>query len=199
MPWLFITLTASILASPGPTNTLLASSGVQSGIAKSVRLIPAAMLGYGIAVSLWGYLVAVAAGTAPWLIPVIKILSAAFILFLAVRLWLSAAKQLEFGESAVTPASMFVATLLNPKAILLASTVFPATTWSSPGPYAANISAFLALVLASGILWISLGSILASRQNRWLTHANLQRIACLVLVGFALPIGYSGLASMDGI
>ncbi len=36
--WFFIGLVITILLTPGPTNTLLASSGIQVGIRKSLRL-----------------------------------------------------------------------------------------------------------------------------------------------------------------
>ena len=49
--WFFIGLVATILLTPGPTNTLLASSGVQVGVRKSLLLIPAEALGYVIAIS----------------------------------------------------------------------------------------------------------------------------------------------------
>ncbi len=42
--WFFIGLVITILLTPGPTNTLLASSGIQVGIRKSFRLIPAEAL-----------------------------------------------------------------------------------------------------------------------------------------------------------
>lgn len=55
--WLFIGLVATILLTPGPTNTLLASSGVQVGLKKSAKLIPAEVLGYVISISAWGMLI----------------------------------------------------------------------------------------------------------------------------------------------
>ena len=55
--WFFIGLVATILLTPGPTNTLLASSGIQVGFKKTFRLIPAEAFGYLIAISLWGILI----------------------------------------------------------------------------------------------------------------------------------------------
>ena len=53
--WLFIGLVAAILLTPGPTNTLLASSGIQVGFRKTFRLIPAEAFGYLIAITFWGF------------------------------------------------------------------------------------------------------------------------------------------------
>ena len=55
--WLFIGLVITILLTPGPTNTLLASSGIQVGVRKSLRLIPAESIGYLISISVWGLVV----------------------------------------------------------------------------------------------------------------------------------------------
>ena len=44
--WFFIGLVITILLTPGPTNTLLASSGIQVGLRKSLLLIPAEAIGY---------------------------------------------------------------------------------------------------------------------------------------------------------
>lgn len=49
--WLFIGLVVTILLTPGPTNTLLASSGIHAGFRKSFYLIPAEALGYLLAIS----------------------------------------------------------------------------------------------------------------------------------------------------
>ncbi len=53
--WFFIGLVITILLTPGPTNTLLASSGIQVGIRKSFHLIPAEAFGYLISITLWGH------------------------------------------------------------------------------------------------------------------------------------------------
>ena len=55
--WLFVSLVITILLTPGPTNTLLASSGIETGVKKSLKLIPAEVVGYFIAISAWGVLI----------------------------------------------------------------------------------------------------------------------------------------------
>ena len=57
--WFFIGLVVTILLTPGPTNTLLASSGIQVGIRKSLALIPAEALGYLISITIWGLIIGV--------------------------------------------------------------------------------------------------------------------------------------------
>lgn len=81
--WLFIGLVVTILLTPGPTNTLLASSGIHAGFKKSFRLIPAEALGYVAAISFWGLLIGKIALYVPSLPHILKLFSAGYILFLA--------------------------------------------------------------------------------------------------------------------
>ena len=67
--WFFIGLVITILLTPGPTNTLLASSGVQVGVRKSLRLIPAESIGSIIAISAWGMLIGKVSDTLPFVPP----------------------------------------------------------------------------------------------------------------------------------
>ena len=63
--WFFIGLVITILLTPGPTNTLLASSGIQVGLRKSLLLIPAEAIGYILAISAWGMLIGKVSATLP--------------------------------------------------------------------------------------------------------------------------------------
>ena len=93
--WLFIGLVAAILLTPGPTNTLLASSGIQVGFRKTFRLIPAEAFGYLIAITFWGFLIGKISVYLPELPHILKLCSAVYILFLALKLWRTA----ELGEN----------------------------------------------------------------------------------------------------
>lgn len=194
--WLFIGLVATILLTPGPTNTLLASSGVQVGLRKSVKLIPAEVLGYVISISAWGMLIGKVSTTLPLLPPILKLLSACYIIFLAIKLWYTANQEIELNQPTIRTRELFCATLLNPKALLFASAIFPVAAWSDFHIYLIHMMAYLALITPIALFWIFLGSLLASKKVAWLNQTNLQKTASLVLVSFSIPISYSALLSL---
>jgi len=194
--WLFIGLVATILLTPGPTNTLLASSGVQVGLRKSVKLIPAEVLGYVISISAWGMLIGKVSTTLPLLPPILKLLSACYIIFLAIKLWHTANQEVELNQPTIRTRELFCATLLNPKALLFASAIFPVVAWSDFHIYLIHMIAYLALITPIALFWIFLGSLLASKKVAWLNQTNLQKTASLVLVSFSIPISYSALLSL---
>ncbi|NUF35711.1 LysE family transporter [Acinetobacter oleivorans] len=194
--WLFIGLVATILLTPGPTNTLLASSGVQVGLRKSVKLIPAEVLGYVISISAWGVLIGKVSTTLPLLPPILKLLSACYIIFLAIKLWHTANQEVELNQPTIRTRELFCATLLNPKALLFASAIFPVAAWSDFHIYLIHMMAYLALITPIALFWIFLGSLLASKKVAWLNQTNLQKTASLVLVSFSIPISYSALLSL---
>lgn len=196
MSWMFIALVMTILLTPGPTNTLLASSGIQVGFQKSLHLIPAEALGYLIAISIWGIFVDRVAETLPFLPALLKLLSAMYILFLAVKLWKSAANTDLNKVTIIGPRQLFVATLLNPKALLFASAVFPLATWNSVPVYMQNMVVFLLLLVPIAFFWVFMGYLLTSNRISWLNQRNLQRTASLILISFSVPLSYSAMTSL---
>ncbi len=194
--WFFVGLVITILLTPGPTNTLLASSGIQSGIRNSLRLIPAEALGYLIAISIWGLIIGTVSKKFPMIPVILKLFSAAYIFYLAVKLWRTATVQEDFTQPSIRPRELFLATLLNPKALLFATAIFPVFVWQSATAYSAHMLIFLLLILPIAFFWIMIGSVLASNKISWLNQCNMQRTASLVLISFSVPLSYSALATL---
>ena len=194
--WFFIGLVATILLTPGPTNTLLASSGIQVGIRKSLNLIPAEALGYLISISVWGLMIGTVAKQFPTIPIILKLFSAGYILFLALKLWRTANRDENFNQQNIRARELFIATLLNPKALLFASAIFPTYVWQNASAYVSHMLCFLLLIVPIAFFWTFIGSIICSNQVSWLNQRNMQRTASLVLVSFTVPLSYSALLSL---
>ncbi|MFC6052831.1 multidrug transporter MatE [Acinetobacter sp. Ac_877] len=194
--WLFIGLVVTILLTPGPTNTLLASSGIQVGIRKSFRLIPSEAFGYLISITAWGFLIGKVAAYMPLLPVVLKLFSASYIIYLAIKLWRTANVEVSFNQPTIRARELFVATLLNPKALLFASAIFPAIAWLNINYYVSHMLTFLLLIVPIAFFWTYIGSVLASNKIRWLNQTNLQKTASLVLLSFSIPLSYSAILSL---
>ncbi|WP_445346005.1 LysE family translocator [Acinetobacter bohemicus] len=194
--WLFIGLVVTILLTPGPTNTLLASSGIQVGVRQSLRLIPAESMGYLIAITTWGMIIGTVSSQFPIIPTFLKLLSALYIIFLAIKLWKTADIEASYNQPTIRARELFCATLLNPKALLFASAIFPSTAWLSMQVYLLHIGLFLLLIVPIALFWTFIGSILASNKVRWLNQSNLQKTASLVLISFSIPLSYSAILSL---
>ena len=193
--WFFIGLVITILLTPGPTNTLLASSGIQVGIRKSLRLIPAEAFGYLISITAWGFLIGKVSTHLPLLPIILKLFSASYILYLAIKLWRTADIEVSFNQPTIRARELFLATLLNPKALLFASAILPTIAWTKLDYYLSHMSLFLVLIVPIAFFWTFIGSILASNKIRWLNQSNLQKTASLVLMSFSIPLSYSAILS----
>ncbi|WP_046812965.1 LysE family translocator [Acinetobacter pittii] len=193
--FMFIGLVVTILLTPGPTNTLLASAGIQAGVKQSLKLIPAEVMGYLIAITSWGGVLESVSHFIPWLPALLKLISATFILYLAFKLWITSTNDIKLDSPLITPKALFVATLLNPKALLFASAIFPHAAWEVLHVYFVHIAIFLSLITPIAFLWIAFGTVLISNKVTWLNQRNLQRTAAFILTFFAMPIGYSAISS----
>ena len=194
--WLFIGLVVTILLTPGPTNTLLASSGIQVGVRQSLRLIPAESMGYLIAITTWGMIIGTVSSQFPIIPTFLKLLSALYIIFLAIKLWKTADIEASYNQPTIRARELFCATLLNPKALLFASAIFPSTALLTMQVYLLHIGLFLLLIVPIALFWTFIGSILASNKVRWLNQSNLQKTASLVLISFSIPLSYSAILSL---
>jgi threonine/homoserine/homoserine lactone efflux protein len=182
---------ALVLILPGPTNTLLLSSGLKVGLRGTWPLMVAEALGYSVAISVWGFLLYAFAADRPWLYDMVKLASSVYILYLAFRMWAYSLVLQDVSIAPVNSRDVFVATLLNPKALLFSSTVFPREAFTSAHYFAWALFVFLVVLAPIGMGWSSLGGLLTS-QRAWVDRTpTLLRGASLVLLGFASALLYS--------
>lgn len=182
---------ALVLIVPGPTNTLLLSSGLKVGFRGTLPLVGAEALGYVTAIAFWGFFLFSFASSRPWLMDTIKLLCSAYILWLAIKMWI---KSKSLQTSTARPVSfrdLYIATLMNPKALLFASTLFPLDAFKSGEYFMWAVIVFLIVLAPIGMGWSCLGGLLTS-QRSWAAHTStFLRCASLVLVMFSGSLAYS--------
>jgi threonine/homoserine/homoserine lactone efflux protein len=173
---------ALILVIPGPTNTLLFVSGLHVRLRTTLPLIATEALGYFIAISSLGFFLASVSGRFPWLQAVLKGGCAAYISYLALKMWARSHLIKERVDRIVNAKDMFVSTLTNPKGLLFASTIFPADAFRTAQHFAVAMTCFLSILVPIGVGWASLGSACNHSDNLIEQTPRLLRLASLVLL-----------------
>lgn len=178
-PLLFIAAVLTLLGTPGPTNTLLATSGAVAGLRRSLALLVAELAGYLLAIATIRIVLGPVIHAYPLLGAALKITVALYLALIAVRLWRRSGA-LTASAVTVSMRSVFVTTLLNPKALIFALSIIPAE-------HTQLLWFFVAFALAVpsvGFFWILVGRAIGAATGE--KHPGLvQRIASVALVGFA--------------
>lgn len=164
-----------ILLTPGPTNTLLAAAGAAGGFRRNATLPLAESLGYGLAIGAYGAL-ATALADNPAALAVLKLANIGWLCLTAARLWTRPPAGAEPARGSY--GTVLLATLLNPKAMLVGVILIPAMMAQAP---VAAMLAFTALSFLAGLTWVAVGANLPPVLKR---HAN--RAAAAIVAAFAV-------------
>lgn len=194
--WEFLGLIIVILLTPGPTNTLLAASGVQAGYKKSLVLIPAEALGYLCSITLWGFVLKQLLNQFPTILPVLKLIAAIYIIGLSIILWNTANITKSSQFRTINYKTLFTITFLNPKAFIFAVTIFPLSTWENFSNYLTVMLSFLLVLIPVANIWIFFGHVLNNGNIKGLSSSVLQRCAAVILTLFCLPLIYTAFTSL---
>lgn len=178
----------ALLATPGPTNTLLAASGAALGLRPSLRLIPAELAGYLLSIGLLTAFAAPLIAAVPMLGNVIKLIAGAYLAWSAWRLWRDAAG-LRGAPAPAQAGRVFVTTLVNPKGLIFALVIFPGHEALLAFP------AFAGLVTAVALCWIALGHAAGRSLGRLADRRRISRVAALAHVVFATLVTASAITS----
>ncbi|GMP09607.1 MULTISPECIES: LysE family translocator [Bradyrhizobium] len=165
----FFTATYFLLAVPGPTNTLLATSGAGIGIARSLHLLLAELCGYLLAIAVLRLALGPLVSDIPVAAVVLRVAVTAYILCLAVMLWRVNKRELRDGAP-VTFGQVMITTLLNPKALVFAFLLLPLE--AGPLELLPWFGAIALQIVTAGAAWITLGATLG-RGARRLGHPDL--------------------------
>lgn len=178
-PLVFSLAVLAILGTPGPTNTLLATSGALVGVRRSLSLIVGEVAGYLIAIGCLHLLLAGWLESYPAIKTVMRLLIGAYLLSAAYELWTRRAALGDDGEG-IRLQKVFVTTLLNPKAIVFAFGIIPL---SAPNALS-YVAAFVGFVVLAASAWIVIGSAIG-RMAATGSSRLVPRLSAVVLTWFA--------------
>lgn len=165
----FFTATCFLLALPGPTNTLLATSGAGVGIARSVHLLAAELAGYLLAIASLRLALGPIVSDIPLAGIVLRVAVTIYILCLAVMLWRFRSRELRSGAP-VTFGHVLFTTLLNPKAMVFAFLLLPLE--AGLFELLPRLAVIALQIVVAGAAWVTLGATLG-RGARRLGHPDL--------------------------
>lgn len=187
--WLFIFAVIAVLLIPGPTNAYLASAAHHQGMLKAFYLVPVELLGYIYGISIWSLLIHLTMPTWPLLIHILHIVSAGYVIWLAFHLWkTSHLKQHSLKNKSIARSHLFKSTIKNPKSILFAVGIFPASTWDSFQNYMFILSIFTVCLIPCALFWIYFGRKVLAGNLTKITAERVYKGSAMLLLLSMLPV-----------
>lgn len=182
-PFLFALAVALILATPGPTNIVMATAGATRGTS-AWQMVAAGLVGYLLIVELSRLVLLPLVAAVPAAGIAIKVVVVLYLVYVAIKLWRDGMR-FEADQRPVHPALVFFTTLLNPKGLVFAVSIFP----RDHPQIVAYFALFAGLVVAFGFAWFSAGRGLAALAGKRVTL--LPRLGAVALVLFAALLAAS--------
>lgn len=180
-----------LLATPGPTNTLMALGGYARGWARALPLIGGELAGYLVVIVPVATLAAPFFDAYPQASLWAKFLAGAWVLYLSYRLWMSEKREREGGEISVR--QVFVTTILNPKALIIAIVIMPHGGMATLLPW---LGLFAALVLSAANGWLLFGTLMRRTERFEVKPAVVHRVAAACLLLFAIILASSSISAL---
>ncbi|ARO32880.1 hypothetical protein NXC14_PB00054 (plasmid) [Rhizobium sp. NXC14] len=174
----------TLLILPGPTNAILAMASQGLTVGRAIALLATVLLAYLAIVLPASGLAGSFLSDHPLVSQGVKLISATWVLYLALRLWGMGSSQVE----AVSVRQLAVTTLLNPKALIIGLTMLPP---AAELPAAGSITILASVVLAVSSIWLSVGRVILGRDKRIPSFAR--RCGSATLVAFSAVLTFSAL------
>ncbi|WP_095052307.1 LysE family translocator [Pseudomonas sp. Irchel s3b2] len=201
--WLFFMALAVVYLLPGPDMILLLQTGARQG--KGAALATA--LGLGVArgchVALAALGLAALFKTAPWTFDVVRLVGAAYLLWIGIQCLRTTMLPGLSGSDATTEKPHWreaiqrglLTNLLNPKALLFCSVLLPQFIEPHAGPVLAQFATLGVMLVGVGLLFDSAYALVGAALGRWLQRSpSAQRVQQWLfgslLIGFAVRLTF---------
>lgn len=178
----FVTGLALLLATPGPTNTLLALGGATGGLRRTPRLLAAELFAYLAAILLLGAVIEWLGTGMAQLRPKLQFLAAGYLLFAALRMWRFRPERAVACR--VDARLVAVTTLLNPKTLIIAFVLMPQGWSADAGVAGVHLLVLALMVPLAGSAWL-VGGHLAAALAGGRVQALVPRASAVLLAIFA--------------
>lgn len=172
-----------VLATPGPTNTLLATAAATGGLRNCFSLMPAEIAGYTISIGILLMFVRPFAETSSLINVALRGTCACYLWYLAWALWYSRSGQP--SSEGIGFRRVFITTLLNPKAAVFAFLIFPESS-SPQWLLLRSFGLFIGICAVVCAGWLTLGAVIGQQAGSIVTPRGFQRGAAIVLAIFAV-------------
>lgn len=169
----------AVLVTPGPTNTLLASSGATIGIVRSLPLLLAEAAGYNASILSLGVFLTPIIAAVPKARLWLSFIVGAYLLVVASKLWRTGVERV----NVISWRDVFITTLFNPKAFVFALAIIP---WEVPNP-APYFIGFCAILAPVGLLWITFGAVVGKMFFEGRT-ALVAKSASVALIAVSIAV-----------
>lgn len=189
-PIAFALACMAILFVPGPTNTLLATSGAACGVRRSLHLPAAELIGYTIAICTLALLVAPIVHASPVVSKALRLACAGYLIWSAIHLWREGANALTSSEP-VGFWRVLTVTLLNPKGLLFAFVIIPHLSERDVPAALPYLAAHAAITLAASISWIGFGALIGAGARARFDAGLIRRVGASALGVFGLLLSSS--------
>jgi threonine/homoserine/homoserine lactone efflux protein len=168
-----------LLLTPGPTNLLLAVSAVSSGMRRTAPMLAVVAVAYLAVISVVAVLAAlIPADSQSAVRTAMKLCAILWLLWLAYSVWTGNDGGVD--QRLVTTRQVFVTTLVNPKAAIVALLV------QSHGMTAWLMLAITILVCLAGAAWIVIGLMVRGSGSGALSRSALRKVSAVCLAGFGV-------------
>lgn len=193
----FALASIALLVIPGPTVIMVVSQALGHG----PRVVTATVFGVGLGdlaaavLSLVGVGAVLAASATAF--TVLKWLGAAYLVWLGIKMWRSAASTILIEDLSKVPtqstrafSDAFLVTLLNPKSIVFFAAFVPQFIYADRA-YAPQAAVLIATFVVLGMINAAVYALLAGRARGWFARSTVRHTAtrtaasCLVLAGLA--------------